>query len=219
MAGHDTAVRFMPFAIYHYTGVSANCNVYIEIYIAVGTIHPHVVVLFSFAVGTKPGKRHPQCQLQCRGAPSWAWLRAVGRRRCRPLAVALGGPGSVLSWAIVGVRAKKPSRGLVFSFPLLYLCGRWVAFRCGRQWPGGSPQRISRCSKLIAIKLCAISEMHGKVRRESVAGYATDETLACGPKEHTRWWQRYRGHLQGQLYRLILNSYLIIKAWIYGKQH
>ena len=26
--------------------------------------------------------------------------------------------------------------------------------------------------------------MHGKVRRESVAGYATDETLACGPKEH-----------------------------------
>ena len=117
---------------------------------------------------------------------------AVGRRRCRPLAVALGGPGSVLSWAIVGVRAKKPSRGLVFSFPLLYLCGRWVAFRCGRQWPGGSPQMISRCSKLIAIKLCAISEMHGKVRRESVAGYATDETLACGPKEHTRWWQRYR---------------------------
>ena len=152
------------------------------------------------------------------------------------MAVALGGPGSVLSWAIVGVRAKKPSRGLVFSFPLLYLCGRWVACRCGRQWPGGSPQRISRCSKLIAIKLCAISEMHGKVRRESVAGYATDETLACGPresvagyatdetlacgpKEHTRWWQRYRGHLQGQLYRLILNSYLIIKAWIYGKQH
>lgn len=46
MAWHDTAVRFMPFAIYHYTGVSANCNVYIEIYIAVGTIHPHVVVLF-----------------------------------------------------------------------------------------------------------------------------------------------------------------------------
>ena len=33
---------------------------------------------------------------------------------------------------------------------------------------------ISRCSKLIAIKLCAISEMHAKVRRESVAGYATD---------------------------------------------
>ena len=210
MAWHDTAVRFMPFAIYHYTGVSANCNVYIKIYIAVGTIHPHVVVLFSFAVGTKPGKRHPQCQLQCRRCRCWAWLRAVGRRRCRPLAVALGGPGSVLSWAIVGVRAKKPSHGLVFSFPLLYLCGRWVACRCGRQWPGGSPQRISRCSKLIAIKLCAISEMHGKVRRESVAGYATDETLACGPKEHTRWWQRYRGHL---------NSYLIIKAWIYGKQH
>ena len=45
---------------------------------------------------------------------------------------------------------------------------------------------LSRCSKLIVIKLCAISEMHAKVRRESVAGYATDETLACGPKEHTR---------------------------------
>ena len=70
---------------------------------------------------------------------------------------------------------------------------------------------LSRCSKLIAIKLCAISEMHAKVRRESVAGYATDETLVCGPKEHTRWWQRYRGHLQGLLYRLILNSYLLIR--------
>ena len=68
--------------------------------------------------------------------------------------------------------------------------------------------KISRCSKLIAIKLCALSEMHAKVRRESVAGYATDETLVCGPKEHTRWWQRHRGHLQGLLYRLILNSYL-----------
>ncbi len=59
--------------------------------------------------------------------------------------------------------------------------------------------------------------MHAKVRRESVAGYATDETLVCGPKEHTRWWQRYRGHLQGLLYRLILNSYLFIanihKRW------
>ena len=77
---------------------------------------------------------------------------------------------------------------------------------------------LSRCSKLIAIKLCAISEMHAKVRRESVAGYATDETLACGPKEHTRWWQRYRGHLQGLLYRLILNSYLMpslpIQLWL-----
>ena len=62
---------------------------------------------------------------------------------------------------------------------------------------------LSRCSKLIVIKLCAISEMHAKVRRESVAGYATDETLVCGPKEHTRWWQRYRGQLQGILYRLI----------------
>ena len=67
---------------------------------------------------------------------------------------------------------------------------------------------LSSCSKLIAIKLCAISEMHAKVRRESVAGYATDETLVCGPKEHTRWWQRYGRHLQGLLYRLILNSYL-----------
>ena len=56
--------------------------------------------------------------------------------------------------------------------------------------------------------MCAISKMHAKVRRESVAGYATDETLVCGPKEHTRWWQRYRGHLQGILYRLILKSYL-----------
>ncbi len=37
----------------------------------------------------------------------------------------------------------------------------------------------------------------------------SDETLACGPKEHTRWWQRYRGHLQGLLYRLILNIYLM----------
>ena len=43
--------------------------------------------------------------------------------------------------------------------------------------------KISRCSKFIAFKLCAISEMHAKVRRESVAGYATDETLVCGPKE------------------------------------
>ena len=68
---------------------------------------------------------------------------------------------------------------------------------------------LSSCSRLIAIKLCAISVMHAKVRRGSVAGYATDETLACGPKEHTRWWQRYRGHMQGQLYRLILNSCLI----------
>ena len=25
--------------------------------------------------------------------------------------------------------------------------------------------------------------MHAKVRRGSVAGYATDETLVCGPKE------------------------------------
>lgn len=32
VAWHDTAVRFMPFAIYHYTGVSANCNVYRNIH-------------------------------------------------------------------------------------------------------------------------------------------------------------------------------------------
>ena len=51
--------------------------------------------------------------------------------------------------------------------------------------------------------------MHATVRRESVAGYATDETLVCGPKEHTRWWQRYRGHLQGLLYRLIFEQLLI----------
>lgn len=35
-----------------------------------------------------------------------------------------------------------------------------------------------------------------------------DETLASGPKEHAIWRQRYRGSLQGKLYRLILNSCL-----------
>ncbi len=70
------------------------------------------------------------------------------------------------------------------------------------------PFLISRCSKLIAIKLYTILEMHGKVRRGSVAGYAAVETFACSPKERTRWWQRYREHLHGILYRLILNSYL-----------
>lgn len=35
-----------------------------------------------------------------------------------------------------------------------------------------------------------------------------DETLACGPKGHAIWRQRYRGSLQGKLYRLILNSCL-----------
>lgn len=35
-----------------------------------------------------------------------------------------------------------------------------------------------------------------------------DETLACGPKAHAIWRQRYRGSLQGKLYRLILNSCL-----------
>ena len=92
-----------------------------------------------------------------------------------------------------------------------------LPLHCRRFGPLARPRRgmgtpawgLSSCSKLIAIKLCAISEMHAKVRRESVAGYATDETLVCGPKEHTRWWQRYRGHMQGLLYRLILNSYLI----------
>ena len=94
-----------------------------------------------------------------------------------------------------------------------------LPLHCRRFGPLARPRRgmgtpawgLSSCSKLIAIKLCAISEMHAKVRRESVAGYATDETLVCGPKEHTRWWQRYRGHLQGLLYRLILNSYLLIR--------
>ena len=43
---------------------------------------------------------------------------------------------------------------------------------------------ISKCSKLIAIKLCALSEKHAKVRRESVAGYAMDETLVCGSRAH-----------------------------------
>ena len=94
-----------------------------------------------------------------------------------------------------------------------------LPLHCRRFGPLARPRRgmgtpawgLSSCSKLIAIKLCAISEMHAKVRRESVAGYATDETLVCGPKEHTRWWQRYRGHLQGLLYRLILNSYLFIR--------
>ena len=56
--------------------------------------------------------------------------------------------------------------------------------------------------------------MHAKVRRESLAGYATHETLVCGPKEHTRWWQRYRGQLQGLLYRFILNSYLSQLHWM-----
>ena len=36
---------------------------------------------------------------------------------------------------------------------------------------------ISRCSELIAIILGAVQELHFKVRRGSVAGYTTDETL------------------------------------------
>ena len=90
-------------------------------------------------------------------------------------------------------------------------CRRFGPLARPRHGMGTPAWGLSSCSKLIAIKLCAISEMHAKVRRESVAGYATDETLKCGPKEHTRWWQRYSGHLQGLLYRLILNSYLLIR--------
>ena len=169
---------------------------------------------FSFAVGTKPGKRHPQCQLQCRGP-----LLGGASGRGPPSVPPVGrGPRWARLCPVLGHCWREGEetipRACFFLPPVVPL------------WPlGGVPLRpavagrLSRCSKLIAIKFCAISEMHGKVRRESVAGYATDETLACGPKEHTRWWQRYRGHLQGQLYRLILNSYLIIKAWIYGKQH
>ena len=36
---------------------------------------------------------------------------------------------------------------------------------------------LSRCSKLMAIILCTVLELHSKVRRGSVAGYTTDETL------------------------------------------
>lgn len=61
---------------------------------------------------------------------------------------------------------------------------------------------------LIAIKLCALSEMHAKVRKESLAGYATYETLVCGPQDHTIWRQIYSGHMQGLLYRFVLNSCL-----------
>lgn len=43
---------------------------------------------------------------------------------------------------------------------------------------------LSRCSELIAIRLCAIQEMHFKVRRGSVAGYTTDETLEFSPEEY-----------------------------------
>ena len=39
------------------------------------------------------------------------------------------------------------------------------------------PLFISKCSKLIAIILCVIQELHFKVRRLSVAGNTTDETL------------------------------------------
>ncbi len=90
-------------------------------------------------------------------------------------------------------------------------CRRFGPLARPRRGMGTQAWGLSSCSKLIAIKLCAISEMHAKVRRESVAGYATDETLVCGPKERTRWLQRYRCHLQGLLYRLILNSYLLIR--------
>ncbi len=69
-------------------------------------------------------------------------------------------------------------------------------------------QLLSRCSKSVAIKLWALSEMHAKVRKESGAGYATYETLVCGPQERTRWRQIYSGHMQGLLYWLVLNSCL-----------
>lgn len=41
---------------------------YISIYTLQLALYTHMSsCFFSFAVGTKPGKRHPQCQLQCRG--------------------------------------------------------------------------------------------------------------------------------------------------------
>ena len=42
---------------------------------------------------------------------------------------------------------------------------------------------LSRCSKLIAIKLCDILEMHAKVRRVSVAGYAMSKDKDTERKE------------------------------------
>lgn len=56
---------------------------YISIYTLQLALYTHMSsCFFSFAVGTKPGKRHPQCQLQCRGPPS---VPPVGRgpRRAR----------------------------------------------------------------------------------------------------------------------------------------
>lgn len=44
---------------------------------------------------------------------------------------------------------------------------------------------MSRCSKLTAIILYAVHDMHFKVRRWSVTGYTTDETLECSPEQRT----------------------------------
>ena len=49
--------------------------------------------------------------------------------------------------------------------------------------------------------------MHAKVRRESVAGYATDETLACGPKGHTRWWMTLARSIVSVDFELLLVIY------------
>lgn len=44
---------------------------------------------------------------------------------------------------------------------------------------------LSRCSKLIAIILCAVQNLHFKVRRVSVVGYTTDKTLKWKPEGRT----------------------------------
>nr|DAY72553.1 MAG TPA: hypothetical protein [Caudoviricetes sp.] len=33
--------------------------------------------------------------------------------------------------------------------------------------------------------------------------------MACRPKEHTRWWQRYIGHLQGPIVSINFEQLLI----------
>jgi len=43
--------------------------------------------------------------------------------------------------------------------------------------------------------LCAVPVVHFKVRRVSVAGYTTDETLEWKPEERTGWRQRYIWHM------------------------
>ncbi len=52
--------------------------------------------------------------------------------------------------------------------------------------PDRLKEKLSSCSKLIIIILCAILEMFFPVRRGSVAGYTTDETGKNSPKERTR---------------------------------